>query len=140
MIIQASTTQIASAHSATASSFTISGSKDNQQGTSSTSSQSDSVVISAQGMAMFAESQQLGSSVLDAIKKEAATSSTTNELLTSTTDLSSYSDSQLKQLVADGTISQSEATAELTKRAGNSDTMQNSAALISSTTHIDALV
>lgn len=159
MIIQASTTQIASITSTNVGNVTISSTKENQQGTSSINSQADSLVISAKGMSLFAESQKLASSALDAINQNAtdstsSTSSNTNansitsstteaddDDSTATSDLSGYSDAQLKQLVADGTISEAEATAEIAKRKGSDDAKQNNLATFSyPDTHIDTLV
>lgn len=145
MIIQASTTQIASTGSTKINSFTISGTKENQHGTSAMSSQSDSLVISTKGMALFAENQKLASSAIDAINNNATNTTSTTEDddddATTTSDLSGYSDSQLKQLAADGTISQAEATAEIAKRENSKTTEQNNLTTTSySDTHIDALV
>lgn len=155
MIIQAATTQMSSISSNGIGHLNLSNDKTGQQSSSTTNSQSDSLTISAQGMALFAENQKLSSSVISAVKSDMASSasSTTNSLLTdsasedeedtttTTTDLSSYSDAQLKQLVADGTISEAQAAAELAKRQGDKSTTQDdSSHLLNLASHIDTLV
>lgn len=154
MIIQANTTQMSSVSSGAIGNLAVSNGKANEQPASTTSSQSDSLTISAQGMALFAENQKLSSSVISEIKSDMASSSssTTNTLLTdsasedeedttTTTDLSSYSDTQLKQLVADGTISEAEAAAEIAKRQGSKSTTQDdSTNLLNLAAHIDTLI
>lgn len=154
MIIQGNNTPIASTASTSAGHLTINTNEAQTQNTTSTSSQSDSLTISAKGMSLFADTQKLASSVLNDVRNEIATSnsSDTNTLLTNSTsddddettttsDLSGYSDAQLKQLVADGTISEAEAAAELAKRQTtkgnqNNDSTQNT----DLTSHIDLLI
>lgn len=154
MIIQGSTTQMASITSTNVGHLTINTSEAHSQDNTSISSQSDSLTISAKGMALFADTQKLSSSVLNDVKNEIATStsSDTNTLLTSSTsdddeettttsDLSGYSDAQLKQLVADGTISEAEAAAEIAKRQTNKSNQDNDSAQNTDLmTHIDLLI
>lgn len=154
MIIQGNTTQIASTTATSVGHLTINANEAQAQNTTSTSSQSDSLSISAKGMALFADTQKLASSVLNDVRNEIATSnsSNTNTLLTNSTsdeddetttssDLSGYSDAQLKQLVADGTISEAEAAAELAKRQTNKTSQDNDSAQNTDLmAHIDLLI
>lgn len=152
MIVQASTTQIATITSPNTTNFTVSTEQSLIENTSSISSQSDSLTISTRGMALFADTQKLSSSVLNDVKNEMATSSSsnTNSLLTNntsdddetaTSDLSSYSDAQLKQLVANGTISEAEAAAEITRRQASKTTQDSDPTHTSDLmAHIDLLI
>lgn len=153
MIIQANTTQMASISSTSTSNFNLSNVKTNLQESTVANSQADSLTISAQGMSLFADNQKLSSSVINEVKNDMAssTSSTTNTLLTNstteddedttTTDLSSYSDTQLKQLVADGTISEAEAAAEIARRQADKASKDTDSASASDlVTHIDMLI
>lgn len=105
----------------------------------------DSLTISAQGLDMFKQTQAASQAALEAVndvesKDDSATLKTvlegTSETeededdTTTTTDLSSLSDSQIAQKVADGTITQAEADAELASRKSKSEgegTAQNTA-------------
>lgn len=153
MMIQGNSTQITSMTATNVGHLTINNSETQSQDNTSISSQSDSLTISAKGMALFADTQKLASSVLNDVRNEIATSnsSDTNTLLTNSTsdddnetttsDLSGYSDAQLKQLVADGTISEAEATAELAKRQTTKAAQDNNLAQNTDLmTHIDLLV
>lgn len=114
----------------------------------SSSATSDTVTISAQGLSMFKESQSANQEALDAVTDTTAKdeNSTLATVLTTdaeedsddttTTNLTSYTDSQIQSLVADGSITQAEANAELAKRNSTS----NESTLDSSMTHVDVQI
>ena len=146
MNIQASTTNLSTISNTTISESNLSiGSSSN---VSKSSSATDTLTISAQGLSMLKESQSANQQAL-----EAATDATTkdeNSTLaavlttdteedsddTTTTNLTSYTDSQIQSLVADGSITQAEANAELAKRKSTS----NEGTLDSATNHVDVQI
>lgn len=96
----------------------------------SKSSQTDTLTISADGLTLFEENQSVNKEALVAAmdattKDDHATLKTVLSSVsedededeeTTTTNLTSYTDSQIQGLVAEGTITQAEANAELAKR------------------------
>lgn len=150
MNIQASTTSI-SAAMPTLGAAQLS-TPATQEATKTTNS--DSVTISAQGLDMFKQTQAASSEALEAVndlesKDDSATlktvlegtSSTEEEddTTSSTTDLSSLSDAQIAQKVADGEITQAEADAELAARK-NKETIKNISTNSEAATSIDVLI
>lgn len=96
----------------------------------------DSLTISSQGLDMFKQTQAASQAALEAVndvesKDDSATLKTVlegtseseeeDDTTSTTTDLSSLSDSQIAQKVADGTITQAEADAELAARKSKSE-------------------
>lgn len=146
MNIQASTTNLSTISNTaiSQSNLSVGSSSDVSKNASTT----DTLTISGQGLSMFKESQSASQEALkaatDATTKDenstlAAVLSTDTEEDsddTTTTNLTSYTDSQIQSLVADGSISQAEANAELAKRKNTSDEGTPNSA----TTHVDVQI
>ena len=127
MNIQSATTHLASQTHSALNHASLN--TDSSHSLNSKSSQTDTLTISANGLALFEESQSVNEEALAAAMDETAkdenatlktvlssVSEEDEEDETTTTNLTSYTDSQIQGLVADGTITQAEANAELTKR------------------------
>lgn len=109
----------------------------------------DSLTISAKGLSMFEENQAVAKEALEAVndvtsKDDHATLKTVlegtstdeedDDTTSSTTSLAGLTDAQIEQKVADGSITQAEANAELSARRSKSDSEKQPA------TSIDVLV
>ena len=135
MNIQSATTHLASQTHSALNHASLN--TDSSHSLNSKSSQTDTLTISANGLALFEESQSVNEEALVAAMDETAKdeNATLKTVLSSvsededkeitTTNLTSYTDSQIQGLVAEGTITQAEANAELAKRQQTPPDTQN---------------
>lgn len=144
MNIQAASTSLASSVSSFSSAHLSTATSQEAAKTES----GDTLTISAKGLSMFAQNQTAAQDALAAVndvesKDDNATLKTIlegtstdddDDTTSSTTNLAGLTDAQIEQKVADGTITQAEANAELAARKSKTDSEKQTA------TSIDVLI